>query len=129
MNPYIILAVVVGLVASHTGAYFKGRHDESMQQVEQQRDGLLAYAERIKQGEVQHDADQATINRLTTDLGRVRVHIPTCSAGAGQDGGAGVFSEATDRAFESLRVGDDQDFQRCDQLNIDAIRLNKNLEQ
>jgi len=124
MSPYIILAVVLTVTAAAGGGYAKGRHDESMVQVEQQRDGLLAYAERIKQGEVQHDADQDRINRLTADLGRVRVHIPACPTSTDQSGVAGVFSDRVDEEFGRLQARAGELFQRCDQLNIDAIRLN-----
>jgi len=124
MNPYSILVGVLLFVASLTGAYFKGRHDESMQQVERQRDGLIAYAERIKKGEEQHDEDQAVINNLAADNKRLRVHIPRCPTIGDQGGESGLFSARVDEEFGKLQSRAGELFQRCDQLNIDAIRMN-----
>jgi len=93
----------------------------------------LIHADKIRLAEEQHAADQITITRLGNQLSRVQVHLARNDCGsvsggnqtaADQNGRAELFYEAADAAFANLQRGDDEDFQRCDQLNIDAIEVN-----
>jgi len=90
-------------------------------------------AEQTRIAEEQHAKDQLVINRLGSELGRVRVHLPAigCGAlpGAGQgatdsNGTSRIFSERVDESFARLQSGVGQLVQRCDQLNIDTIQMN-----
>lgn len=96
---------------------------------EAQKLALISYAEKINQAEVQHDQDQALIDRLHNDAGRVRIHLPACPAnaavtGPGQNGTAGVLSNRVDQRFAEFQARVGSLIARCDQLNIDAIRAN-----
>jgi hypothetical protein len=86
--------------------------------------------------EVQHGKDQLAINDLASRIGRMRIHIPagcetdpkadtTCTCA---DGTSGIFPGGVDAAFAELQAGVGRLIQRCDQLNIDAIRLNTELQ-
>lgn len=125
-NPWVILAVVLALLGAAAGGYMKGRHDEKTVAVERERNALIAYAERITEGDAIHDKDQLTINRLAADIKRLRIHIPVCGPVKGdQNGSAGALSNRVDAAFERLQEGVGALVQRCDQLNIDTIRANQ----
>lgn len=121
-----------------TSTYYQGvisREHESAQKlvIEQQEQNLLgfiAYAERITKGDAQHDKDQITINRLAADGRRLRVNFPSCpvpgtaEGNADSGGGAGSLSDKLDGAFADLQSAAGSLIERCDQLNIDAIRQN-----
>lgn len=101
--------------------YQRGKNDERAAQLE----AAKKLIERFNQAEVQHDQDQATIARLAADAQRVRVHIPTCPASsADTDGSARVLSNGVDEEFGRLQTRVGELVERCDQLNIDAIRAN-----
>lgn len=87
-------------------------------------------AERNKTAQENHDADQKTIARLAADARRVRVNFPVCfarSGGEGTDGGGGVLSARVDELFAELQSRTGSLIERCDQINIDAIRQNASL--
>ena len=87
-------------------------------------------AERIKTAQEKHDADQKTIARLAADARRLRVNFPNCSSvasGESQNGGSGVFQPRVDELFAELQSRTGSLVERCDQLNIDAIRQNESL--
>ena len=126
MNIYAKLALVLIILASYAGTYYKGRIDENSAQIKVQRDGLLAYAERIKEGVEQHDKDQITINRLHDDLSRVSIHIPTNACQSTDEAGR-ILSERVDNLFAELQARTDRLVQEADQINIDTIRLNNSL--
>jgi len=132
------LAIVAGALF---GVYRYGRHVEGLEQAverdkavqeqqEKNRLALLAYAKTITDAGVQHDQDQIIVNRLATDLQRVRIHIPTCTvpgaaqASADSSGGTGLLPDTVDDAFAILQAGIDRIVTRCAQLNIDARRAN-----
>jgi hypothetical protein len=89
----------------------------------------------VTKAETQHAKDQLSINALTLQLGGMRIHIPVCGSAAGQgsapgqssDGASGVLSSSMDDSFARLQAGAGKLFQRCDQINIDAIQLNESL--
>ena len=123
--PYKILSVILIGLALFGFGYTKGRRDVKADYVEQERNALIEYAAKIKQAGEQHDEDQATITRLAADARRVRIHIPTCpTASEDQNGEAGVLSGRVDDLFGELQARTTDLIQRCDQLNIDAIRTN-----
>lgn len=139
---WIILAI--GLTAGAlpswwvTSTYYQSviaREHEATQQVviKQQAEnyeGLVAYAERIVNSEVQRDKNYRTVVGLRHKLDGVLANLPACpmpgTAGTGTDsnGGTGLFYETANRAFGELQKGDNADFERCDSLNVDAIRAN-----
>ncbi len=102
---------------------------DQLKQAEAQKLALISYAEQINQAEVQHDQDQALIDKLHDDAGRVRIHLPACRGNAAvtgpdQNGAAGVFSNRVDERFAEFQTRVGNLIARCDQLNIDAIRAN-----
>lgn len=86
--------------------------------------------ELINQSQVKHDKDQALINLLADNLRRVQVKgicagsVPPDSAAANQNAGAWTFSEGVDSNFARLQFRASEQFRQCDQINIDAIRVN-----
>ncbi len=102
---------------------------DKIQRDEQQKEALIAYANRISLAEVQHDQDQALINQLHDAAGRVRIQLPACpggaaAAGADPNGKSGVLPNRVDESFARLQERAGRLFARCDRLNIDAIRAN-----
>jgi hypothetical protein len=90
-----------------------------------------AKAALIQKGVDQHEKDQLVINRLHNDVsglqvtGICRSTLPsTNQASEGTDAAGGVLSSRVDEEFARLQKRTDELIQRCDQLNIDAIRLN-----
>jgi outer membrane murein-binding lipoprotein Lpp len=124
MNPYAIIAALVLSICLAGGGYLKGRHDEASDAIETQRNGLLAYAERIKQGVEQNDKDRAVIDKLHNDVERLRntVHIPTCTQDTNEAGR--VLSVEVDRLFGQFQERISGLIEEADKLNIDAIRAN-----
>jgi hypothetical protein len=84
----------------------------------------LAYADRIVKAEGERDANQTIIDRLASQ--RVQVHFPVCPATgtANQDGTAGVLFERMDESFAKFQDGVGALLKRCDELNLDAIKVN-----
>lgn len=112
------------------GGYKRGVSDISRQYqvAEIKRD--KEQAERTKTAQEKHDADQKTIARLAADARRLRVNFPVCSTGTsdeGSNGGAGLLSTRMDELFAELQSRTGSLVERCDQLNIDTIRLNASL--
>jgi len=135
------LASVLAVFALFYGAYHYGRHVQALEdstardkdvqaQLVANQAIELAYTNKLQTAGVQHDTDQTTIDNLHSAAGRVRIHIPTCSVSgdtqtiASTDGSAGVLPDRVDAAFANLQSGVDELTKRCDQLNIDAIRIN-----
>ena len=130
----VLLALIgAGFWYLHHDGYQAGKTEvqpaweaEKLQQACAQKAALLAYAEKIQQAEDQHDQDQNTIDRLAADARRVRIHLPACpTTGPDQNGAAGAFSAGVDRRFAEFQERVGSLVTRCDQLNIDAIRVNK----
>ena len=129
------------------GAYHYGRHVESLEQADIWNKALQAQDVRntailtnklttIQNAEAQHDADQKTIGTLNTNLNGLRLHFPKCASAmpassvteAGTNGASGVLSIGVDQSFGDLQDTAARLIRRCDQLNIDAIRLNGQIE-
>ncbi len=116
----------------HTG-YQAGKNEvqvkwnaDNIQRDEAQKQALVAYANRITTAQEQHDHDQVLLTQLHDDLGRLRIHLPTCpdQSAKNSNGGTGVLSNRVDESFARLQERAGRLFTRCDQLNIDAIRAN-----
>ena len=124
MNPYAIIAALVLFICLAGGGYLKGRHDEAADAIETQRNGLLAYAERIKQGVEQNDKDRIAIDNLHNDVERLRntVHIPTCTQDTNEAGR--VLSVEVDRLFGQFQERISGLVKECDDINASAIRAN-----
>lgn len=141
MNPKLIAGVVtavllgIGLWYLYHSGYNAGRNEvqvkwdaDKIKRDEAQKEALLAYANRINQAEVQHDKDQAVIDKLHDDASGVRIHLPTCpDPSKDQNGKTGVLSGRVDQVFADFTARTGRLIQECDQLNVDAIRLNSNL--
>lgn len=132
----VLLALIgAGLWYLHHDGYEAGKTEvqaaweaEKLKAGEAQKAALLAYAERIQQAEVQHDQDQNTIDSLAAGARRLHIHLPACpESGAGDDknGAAGALSAGMDQRFAEFQERVGSLVTRCDQLNIDAIRVNK----
>lgn len=136
------VAVVLGVLfgAYHYGRHVQGLEDNELRNaavIEQQtknQAALLAYTEKIQTAGEQHDKNQTIISSLHDELNRVHVHIPTCAVSnpaetsADSGGGAGILSNAVDESFARLQDGVGELTKRCDQLNIDAIRINAEMK-
>ena len=132
------VAAVLGILFSayHYGRHVQGLEDDKLRSdavIEQQTKNqavILAYTETIKAAGAQHDKNQTIIAGLHDQLNRMHVHIPTCSlpgateTGADSSGDNGVLSNAVDAEFGKLQESVNRLVERCDQLNIDAIRTN-----
>ena len=139
------LSSLAAVIALFYGAYYYGKHMQGLEDSTAQADAvraqlvtnqaaLLDYTNQLKKAEDRHDTDQTTIDNLHSAAGRVRIHIPTCSVPrdtqtiASTDGSAGVLPDRVDADFANLQNGVDELTKRCDQLNIDTIRLNTELK-
>ena len=129
---YLRLAASAIVALALYGAYWSVDRNGYQRAMSEMRDSALVAAQeqakRLKLSQEKHDADQATIARLAADARRVRVNFPTCTgSGKGADGSAGILSDRVDAAFADLQEATGRLVQRCDQLNIDAIRQNDSL--
>jgi hypothetical protein len=143
------LASVAAVLAVLYGAYHYGRHVQGMEDdtarqkaviTQQQKDqvDILAYAESLKTAGEQHDVNQSIIDSLHDHIEHdngLRIHIPGCSASAGVaktavggNAASGVLPDTVDAAFADLQGAAGQLIKRCDQLNVDAIRLNSEVK-
>jgi hypothetical protein len=132
----VILLAGFGLWRLYHGGYEAGRAEvqarwdaETIRRDEAQRDALLAYADKVKHAQEQHDHDQDTIDTLADDARRLRIHLPACAGDAagpraGEDGAAGLLPAAVDQRFAEFQARVGGLIRRCDQRNIDAIRAN-----
>jgi len=128
IKPYIlwlkvatyIAAFLAGMWLSHTiETANKARESEAYQKK------LTDQIEKSKKAEEQHDKDQSTINNLSHELNRMRVHLPTVSTKTSdKDVSCRAFSRKVDEEFGRLQESATVLFSQCDQLNIDAIRSN-----
>lgn len=137
----IIIAAIFGagvyVTKDHYEAIIAKNQVERDKAVQAQKDAnlkLLADISALRsEKETEHATNQLTVNNLTqrvAALSRVRIHIPSsgtgCSSGtAGQsaDGRSRLLSEKIDAALAEVQRDDGADSARCDQLNIDTIRL------
>lgn len=141
------LGIVAVLVACFFAGYIvRGKFDDTARLKEQAAAqaaqnklvqdwaaNMAAATTRMTTAETQHDKDQAAIDNLRADAGRVRIHIPVCQpagtatdakTSADTDGRAGTLSSRVDAAFAGFQAGVAELIYRCDRLNIDARRLN-----
>ena len=113
----------IGILAGLLAGWYFGYGWNEAKHVEHERDSLLAYAERIKQGVEQDDKNKARIAVLTADLNRVRIHIPSCPA-KDSNGTSGMASARIDEYLAEAKRSIDSIGERCARLNADAIRAN-----
>jgi hypothetical protein len=88
---------------------------------------IAAYNARLNKAEGERDANQNIIDQLNAHARSVRIHIPICPSVAGaedKNGTAGVLSQRVDESFARLQERTGQLFKRCDELNLDAIKVN-----
>lgn len=143
MNPGLI-ALLIGLAAGsipawwltadhYTGKIAKNEVEHQKRIIDQQeesRQGLLAYANRIATAGGEREKNAITVRNLSRELERLRINFPVCpvpaatGTGADIDGGAGLLSDAVDALFARLQGRAGELIERCDTLNIDAIRRN-----
>lgn len=133
MNVYLKLGVAV-VVAFVTWYATSDHYQKEIAEMKvealsaAQADRALAAAKTKKAGE-QHAKDQLTITSLNDAVVRMqRTHIPVCGGSqtsADRDRKARVLSERVDAAFAKLREGVRERFNRCEQLNNDAIQSNE----
>lgn len=120
-----VTAVSIALYGAYIYVESKVYDKATQEQKEEQRKGLLAYAERITQAGEQHDKDQDTINRLSAN--RVRIKFPVCKPPVEENtnGGCGILPDRVEQGFDEFQAKAGELMLRCDQLNIDAIEANK----
>lgn len=135
ISPRLVLLLALALFSASTSWYFTRLYYLNDALATQQREQeiqyniVVAYAERIRQGDDEHATNQVIINNLRNDLNkRVRIKLPTCNnpttSNKDTDGGDRLFSERTDESFARFEQRLTELAARCDQLNIDAIRNN-----
>lgn len=131
----ILAAAGYGLWSLYHAGYRSGVNEiqikwdaDKIRTADAQRAALLAYGKKLKQAQEQHDNDQATIDDLADTARRLRIHLPTCgdhaAGGQNPNGTAGLLPDRVDQGFAALQSRATALFERCDQLNIDAIRAN-----
>jgi hypothetical protein len=138
----IVIAAIFGsgvyVTKNHYEAVIAQNQVEHDKAVQIQKDAnlkLLADISALRtEKETEHAINQQVVNDLTqrnAALSRVRIHIPSSGAGcsgstSGQsaDGRSRLLSEKIDAALAEVQSNDGADSARCDQLNIDTIRLN-----
>lgn len=138
------LILAIGLTAGAlpswwiTSTYYSGviaKEHEATQQVviqqqEQNRLDLIAYAKRITKAGADHDKNTRTIRNLNHELDELRIHFPTCpvsditEAGADSGEGGGVLPNPVDDLFKRLQKRTGRLIEEADTLNVDAIRAN-----
>lgn len=143
MNPnWIILAIglVSGAVPTWlvTSNYYQGviakEHVKQqklvIEQQEQNRLDLIAYAERITKAGADHDKNTRTIRNLNHELDELRISFPTCAVsdttetGTNSGEGGGILPNPVDALFERLQKRAGRLVEEADTLNVDAIRAN-----
>lgn len=87
-----------------------------------------------KQAEVNHDKAQITIAGLHDQLDKLQINgicgntLPESGiSSTSPDGTSGLLSARVDEEFARLQKRTSELINRCDQLNIDAVRLNSSL--
>jgi len=122
------------VTSTYYGGVISREHEAAqklvIEQQEQNRLALLAYAKRITDSGVEHDKNTRTIRTLNRELDGLRVNFPTCpvpgaaEGGAYNGGGTGTLSGKLDEYFADLQKETGRLIERCDELNISAIRQN-----
>ena len=101
--------------------------------VQMQLDAIIERSKAIQQAEEEHDKNQRIINSFTD---RVRVIVPASSCtvsevtlAADNDTASGVSITRIEAGLAEAQSEIERIGQACAQLNIDAIRLNGQIEQ
>jgi len=149
MNPLSIqikLALAAGLIAAASYASWYVTSDHYQKQIAEiqlgmstavqtqllaDQQALADEAAKRTKAEENHAKDQLFINSLRNNIERLQLN-KICSSALQQsratsedpDRATGIFSAEAEAAFAELQRGIDEDLQRCDQLNIDAIQFN-----
>ena len=146
MNPNWII-LIVGLAGGAfpswwvTSTYYQGvisaEHEQQqrlvIEQQEQNRLALLAYAKRITDSGAQHDKNTRTIRTLNRELDGLRVNFPTCPVPGTTEGGADtneagrVLPNPVDALFGRIQARTSRLVEEADELNNAAIRQNGRL--
>lgn len=117
----------------YQGVIAKEHEAQQVLVIEQQRQSMVAlsaYIERGKTAGVEHDKNAIIVRDLRRERDRLRIAFPTCpvsdttETGADSGGGGGILSDQLDAAFADLQRETGILVERCDTLNIDAIRAN-----
>lgn len=121
-----VSAVLIALYGAYLYVEGKGYDKATQEQKEEQRKGLLAYAERITQAGEQHEKDQDTINRLASESSRLRIKFPVCKHPIKENpnGGVGLLPGRVDQSFARLQGRVGRILEQCEKLNADARRTN-----
>lgn len=128
---WIRLAGVSAVVAALWFGYGYVKHiGYNQAKTEMQAENLklaLAYAQRIVKAEGERDANQTIVDRIHAESRRVQVHFPVCPTTPdtrNQNRAAGLFSDGMDKSFARLQERTTELFKRCEELNLDAIKVN-----
>jgi len=144
LAPYAVLAALLafagykiyGYGEAHVQAQFDAYIQVEQKAVilQQQKNQIILQAEIQKrtQAEVDRDTNQAIVDSLSSHINGLSVHIPNrCAvssnnpAGANQSAASGVVPTDVDGLFAEFQRRTSEIIKRCDELNIDAIRMNK----
>lgn len=143
----IVIAVIILLTTNSCSGYFAYQRGQNqlhkvqldMTQAANEELARLKKNEEkrieiINQSQVQHDKDQAIINLLADKLKRLQIRgicgnsmQPGTGTTTSQNSGAWTFSETVDTNFTRLQQRTSELFRKCDQINIDSIRLNNQI--
>ena len=133
-----ILLILLGAYLHHSG-YTEGvteiqdlwNADKAARQVEFNKQ-LIEQADKVKQGEIQHEKDLQTIASAVDAASHIRVLFPrapctlptTTKTGPDTSGASGVVQSGVDEKFSEFQSRVGKIIERCDRLNADAIQSN-----
>lgn len=137
----MLIGLAVGAFPSWwiTSTYYQGvisaEHEQQqrlvIEQQEKNRQGLLAYANRIVQAGADHDKNTRTIRSLNRELDSLRINFPTCplpgttEGGTDTDEASRILSDGMDELFADFQKRTGRLVEEADALNVDAIRANE----
>lgn len=106
-------------------------------QLTSNQQALQSHLKLVQKAQVNHEKNQVTVSDAYAAFNSVRVTIPTVDcgsmpgnseAGTNSDRSAGVLSESINKYFAEAQGEAGKLSERCDRLNIDAIRANETLK-
>ncbi len=141
----IVLAAVTAAVfwhhskvADHDALVISGIASQYNSVVVKQQSEIIARQEARVKKEIETNEllskNQAIVTNLSHNLRSIRLRKPSCGSpinlptdtatSSNTDGGTGVLQQESNRDMDEAKQGFDSLIERCDKLNIDAIKSN-----
>lgn len=132
MGLYAKLGIILALFAALFSAYkyidYRGYQRAKMEMQQEELELAIAYANRLVEAERERNENKILVDRLSAESRRLRIHLPVCPEGQSadnQNGRAGLFSQRVDESFARLQARGTSLFERCEEINLDAIKINR----